>query len=239
MADTKITIGTIPAGLSGNIMRKRMEDKNTLSHKGSLYVGTGEKETINGVDIYKTQELQAPVTDGKYVLIYRGENILWENSTFISPTIKRSTVSEDTQRTGFSHWDYSNDSLKRVEGTGTRWAYQFQQTEQDSNSRLYSFRFIFNWKEDTEASKICLDFDLMWLPSQTNESEVYSELYSITHQEEEKNVVYNICLVRSVREQVIVGKVEYITVKVLNQSGEEINFTTVVSNFELEAKRIY
>ena len=50
----------IDNGLRADIMRKRMEDKNTLSHKGSLYVGTGEKETINGVDIYKTQELQAP-----------------------------------------------------------------------------------------------------------------------------------------------------------------------------------
>ena len=54
---------TIPSGLRGDVMRKRIEDKNTLQHKGSLYVGTGESETIT-VDetdypIYETTELEA------------------------------------------------------------------------------------------------------------------------------------------------------------------------------------
>ena len=71
----------IDNGLRADIMRKRMEDKNTLSHKGSLYVGTGEKETINGVDIYKTQELQAPTetSDGFLLgLTSTNQNISYE-----------------------------------------------------------------------------------------------------------------------------------------------------------------
>lgn len=43
----------INPGLRADIMRKRIEDKNTLRQKGSLIVGTGTKTTVNfnGVDI--------------------------------------------------------------------------------------------------------------------------------------------------------------------------------------------
>lgn len=52
--------GRIKSGLRADIMRKSMENKNLLNTKGSLYVGTGEKETISlgnneTVDIYKTK----------------------------------------------------------------------------------------------------------------------------------------------------------------------------------------
>lgn len=38
MADNK---NVIPNGLTASKMRNRMEDKNTLDQKGSMYVGTG------------------------------------------------------------------------------------------------------------------------------------------------------------------------------------------------------
>ena len=58
MADKNENV--IPAGLRADIMRKRMEDKNTLQNKGSLYIGTGEKETDKDTNeiMYKTEELQ-------------------------------------------------------------------------------------------------------------------------------------------------------------------------------------
>lgn len=38
MADNK---NVIPNGLTASKMRNRMEDKNTLAQKGSMYAGTG------------------------------------------------------------------------------------------------------------------------------------------------------------------------------------------------------
>ena len=54
--------GRIVTGLRADIMRKSMENKNLLAHKGSIYVGTGDSEriTVAGetVDIPITAELQ-------------------------------------------------------------------------------------------------------------------------------------------------------------------------------------
>ena len=59
----------IPSGLRADIMRKRMEDKNTLENKGSLYVGTGISTVISASDaagvvrsetIYTTEALTIP-----------------------------------------------------------------------------------------------------------------------------------------------------------------------------------
>lgn len=51
----------INRGLRADVMRKRMEDKNTLQHKGALYVGTGtySTTTVDGVTFthYHTTEL--------------------------------------------------------------------------------------------------------------------------------------------------------------------------------------
>ena len=49
----------IPAGLRADIMRKQMENKNTLAHIGSLYVGVKNtaNETISGHEIYASKEL--------------------------------------------------------------------------------------------------------------------------------------------------------------------------------------
>ena len=47
----------IPSGLRVDIMRHSMENKNLLSAKGSIYVGTGETVTVGGEKIYKTRAL--------------------------------------------------------------------------------------------------------------------------------------------------------------------------------------
>lgn len=53
----------IPHGLRADLMRKHMENKNTLTQKGSLYIGTGEEYAENSPDYfgtvhcYKTAEL--------------------------------------------------------------------------------------------------------------------------------------------------------------------------------------
>lgn len=47
----------IMPGLRADIMRNLMETKDTLTQKGSLYVGNGNKTTIDGVEIYQTVEL--------------------------------------------------------------------------------------------------------------------------------------------------------------------------------------
>ena len=59
--------------------RQRCEDKNTLTKKGDLYVGTGEKITTNidannPVDIYKPDVLSAPAEAGKVIISKGGQN---------------------------------------------------------------------------------------------------------------------------------------------------------------------
>ena len=48
----------IPKGLRADIMRRSMENKNLLSGKGSIYVGTGESITVGEEKIYKTKALE-------------------------------------------------------------------------------------------------------------------------------------------------------------------------------------
>lgn len=56
-----INNGRIPNGLPGEVMRKSMENKNILTKKGSLYVGTGAADTVeisgNNYSIAQTGEL--------------------------------------------------------------------------------------------------------------------------------------------------------------------------------------
>jgi len=89
----------IDNGLRADIMRKRMEDKNTLSHKGSLYVGTGEKETINGVDIYKTQELQAPTETSFLSFEESTQEIQWNSFNKELQSKVNNTKNQDSQAT--------------------------------------------------------------------------------------------------------------------------------------------
>lgn len=61
----------IPAGLRADIMRKHMESKNTLTKKGSLYIGTGveyasgDPDYFDNIHCYKTAELEPSVTEGE------------------------------------------------------------------------------------------------------------------------------------------------------------------------------
>lgn len=56
-----MAVSIIDTGLRADVMRKRIEDKNTLQHKGSLYVGTGTYSSteIDGITFkdYETTEL--------------------------------------------------------------------------------------------------------------------------------------------------------------------------------------
>ena len=47
-------MSTIPAGLRADLMRQRMEDKNTITAPGGLYVGGPTRVTVGGVDFYPT-----------------------------------------------------------------------------------------------------------------------------------------------------------------------------------------
>ena len=62
----------IPSGLRADIMRQSMENKNLLSTKGSIYVGTGESVTINGEKIYKTKAL-ALGAEGEILQVKNGD----------------------------------------------------------------------------------------------------------------------------------------------------------------------
>lgn len=61
----------IPHGLRADIMRKHMENKNTLTKKGSLYVGTGttyssdSPDYFSNIQCYKTEELEPVDVAGK------------------------------------------------------------------------------------------------------------------------------------------------------------------------------
>lgn len=68
---------TIKPGLRADVMRKLMETKNTLTKKGSIYVGTGSKETVtvgsDTCDIYETAPLDPP-SDGGFFLMSDSTN---------------------------------------------------------------------------------------------------------------------------------------------------------------------
>lgn len=60
-------MSVIPNLVTAKVIRHRMEDKNSLEQKGSLYVGTGVKASIDGKDtVYATASFTAcPSTDDK------------------------------------------------------------------------------------------------------------------------------------------------------------------------------
>ena len=64
-------------GLPGEVMRKSMENKNLLTAKGSMYVGTGASQNVviadvDGVtgtySVKTTEELKVPTASGDYAL---------------------------------------------------------------------------------------------------------------------------------------------------------------------------
>ena len=62
-------MSTIEAGLRADIMRERIEDKNSLTKKGDLYVGTGESKKVGGYDICETGTLSIPSGCEGYPLV--------------------------------------------------------------------------------------------------------------------------------------------------------------------------
>lgn len=59
----------IEPGLRADIMRQRIEDKNSLAKKGDLYVGTGSYETVSDSIICKTGTLSIPSGCEGYPLV--------------------------------------------------------------------------------------------------------------------------------------------------------------------------
>ena len=72
-------MSVIKNGTSCSEFRRRCEDKNTLTHKGSLYIGKGEMED----KVYKTEELPPP--SERMALGYEpsatGNNVRWVSDT--------------------------------------------------------------------------------------------------------------------------------------------------------------
>ena len=70
----------IEPGLRADIMRNLMETKNTLSHAGSIYVGTGHYSSIgregDSIEVYKTKELRVGAS-GK-ILSSTGNDLEYE-----------------------------------------------------------------------------------------------------------------------------------------------------------------
>ncbi len=65
----------ISNGLRADIMRSSMENKNLLSDKGSIYVGTGEKITTGGTSVAKTKALA--LGENGNVLISKGGDLVY------------------------------------------------------------------------------------------------------------------------------------------------------------------
>ena len=71
----------IQPGLRADIMRNLMETKNTLSHAGSIYVGTGDYISMGPqgdfIEVYKTKELR--VRSEGQILSSTGNNLKYEH----------------------------------------------------------------------------------------------------------------------------------------------------------------
>ena len=95
--DSNTTVTTcINNGLPGEVMRKAMENKNALQKQGSMYIGTGTKQTITIADtnsegiegnyeVAITDVLNPPEANGTYILkcvVSSGSvSVSWEPAT--------------------------------------------------------------------------------------------------------------------------------------------------------------
>ena len=70
-------MSTIQNGITYSEFRKRCEDKNTLTRKGSLYIGTGVKED-EVYEVYKTAELLPP-SERKFLVSDASGNTRWDD----------------------------------------------------------------------------------------------------------------------------------------------------------------
>ena len=108
----------IPTGLRADIMRSSMENKNLLSKKGSIYVGTGETVTVGGEKIYKTKALELG-SSGQVLIVKDGElkystltNESFDSSTDYSARLKKTFNNFPLQPSNFnSQLQYPNLKL--------------------------------------------------------------------------------------------------------------------------------
>ena len=69
-------MSTIQNGITYSEFRRRCEDKNTLTSKGSLYIGTGEIKD----GVYKTAELLPPSeSERKFLVSDASGNTRWDD----------------------------------------------------------------------------------------------------------------------------------------------------------------
>ena len=69
-------MSTIENGITYSKFRRRCEDKNTLTRKGSLYIGTGVKDD----EVYKTAELLPPSeSERKFLVSDASGNTRWDD----------------------------------------------------------------------------------------------------------------------------------------------------------------
>lgn len=138
----------IPAGLPGYVMRKRIEDKATL-HKGGMYVGTGEYETItdkkgNEYKVYKTEEL--PVGKEGQVLMSTVDGIKWENPQNVVLNAVSSSVAQQADESFLSQtkWETGIDSLiTQLNKTPTLRNYYLMQIQVVNNTNdIYDLGFL-------------------------------------------------------------------------------------------------
>ena len=72
----------IKPGLRADIMRNLMETKNTLSHAGSIYVGTGDYISMgpqgDSIEVYKTKELRVGASGQILSVNSTGDDLKYE-----------------------------------------------------------------------------------------------------------------------------------------------------------------
>ena len=177
-------MSVIENGLRADIMRKRMEDKNTLQNKGSLYVGTGNKETIENKDIYETAELLKG-NNGNILVYDKVEDVLtlhWSNFLnttvyFVNTTLrtKTSSFSSTTSTTVFS------DLIEQSSAIGKISLSKINTSEYICNCKIQTFNNSAVQKEQI----ICFNMKT----KQISEREGYEILLNIDSTREELSTV--------------------------------------------------
>ena len=100
--------GVISAGLSSDLMRLSIENKNLLDTKGSLYVGTSDSVTIRDNNIPVTKKLSA--SEQQYaVLAVENDDLVWKKIT--SAMITDVLAEQDFSSTGLTVRYAENVSL--------------------------------------------------------------------------------------------------------------------------------
>jgi hypothetical protein len=114
----------IQSGLRADIMRCSMENKNLLAKKGSIYVGTGDTQTIDGQTIYKTEclelgnngeVLQAINGDLQYGKLTNDNFDSSTNYTFLKKTWDSYKINKDQLSGTFSNLTVDENNFSRTE----------------------------------------------------------------------------------------------------------------------------